>query len=122
MGSLTALLRGPVYVGANILIYTVERVEPYAMMLDPFWQALAARRQRAHERTRHAGDVSRPTARGRRGPGGALSQHPLSLSELAPDTDFAAHPRARCASTRPDPTLKTPDAIHAATALEAGAN
>ena len=39
MGSLTLPEGGLVYLDANSLIYTVERVEPYRSLLDPMWQA-----------------------------------------------------------------------------------
>lgn len=39
MGSLTLPDGGLVYLDANSLIYTVERVEPYRSLLDPMWQA-----------------------------------------------------------------------------------
>lgn len=39
MGSLTLPTDGLVYLDANGLIYSVERVEPYRTMLEPLWQA-----------------------------------------------------------------------------------
>ena len=39
MGSLTLPDGGLVYLDANSLIYTVERVEPYRSLLAPMWQA-----------------------------------------------------------------------------------
>lgn len=39
MGSLTLPTGGLIYLDANALIYSVERVEPYRTLLDPMWQA-----------------------------------------------------------------------------------
>ena len=39
MGSLTLPTGGLVYLDANGLIYSVERVEPYRALLEPLWQA-----------------------------------------------------------------------------------
>lgn len=47
MGSLNALVQSPIYVDANTLIYTVERVSPYFQLLDPLWQTLAIQQARA---------------------------------------------------------------------------
>ena len=38
MGPLTLPLGGLVYLDANGLIYSVERVEPYRTLLEPLWQ------------------------------------------------------------------------------------
>ena len=39
MGSLTLPTGGLVYLDANGVIYSVERVEPYRALLEPLWQA-----------------------------------------------------------------------------------
>ena len=39
MGSLTLPTDGLVYLDANGLIYSVERVEPYRTLLEPLWEA-----------------------------------------------------------------------------------
>ena len=38
MGPLALPLAGLVYIDANCLIYSVERVEPYRTLLEPMWQ------------------------------------------------------------------------------------
>src|SRR4029450_6402766 len=38
MGSLTLPPSGPVYLDANGFIYSVERIEPYRTLLEPMWQ------------------------------------------------------------------------------------
>ena len=42
MGPLTPPASGPIYVETNDFIYTVERVDPYRPVLDPFWQEVRA--------------------------------------------------------------------------------
>jgi len=122
VGRLTSALAGSVYVDANILIYTVERVAPYVQMLDPLWQGLAA--QNAQALTSELAIVE--TLAGPLRTGNAelealfrrvLSRSPnLTLLPITRDTlDHAARLRGA------HPALKTPDATHAATALAAGA-
>ncbi len=38
MGPLTLPTGGSVYVDANVLIYSIERIEPYRALLAPAWQ------------------------------------------------------------------------------------
>lgn len=38
MGTLTLPPTGAIYVDANVVIYGVERIEPYCFMLEPLWQ------------------------------------------------------------------------------------
>ena len=44
MGALTLPTGGSVYVDANVLIYSVERIEPYRALLAPTWQEARAGR------------------------------------------------------------------------------
>ena len=39
MGALSIPTSGRVYVDANAVIYAVERIEPYHALLEPLWQA-----------------------------------------------------------------------------------
>ena len=43
MGPLAPPISGSVYLNVNISIYTVERIDPYRSLLDPFWQVVSAR-------------------------------------------------------------------------------
>ncbi|HEX6292416.1 MAG TPA: PIN domain-containing protein [Herpetosiphonaceae bacterium] len=43
MGALSVPASGRVYVDANIVIYAVERIEPYRTVLEPLWQAAQQR-------------------------------------------------------------------------------
>jgi len=123
VGSLTTLAHGRVYVDANILIYTIERVVPYVHMLDPLWQELASQRAQAITSEivvletlvgpMRTGNTALEALFRRvlfRSPN--LSLIPITMSIL----EHAAHLRAQTQG------LKTPDAIHAAAALEAGVN
>ena len=42
MGSLTLPTGGSVYVDANVIIYSVERIEPYRELLAPMWREARA--------------------------------------------------------------------------------
>ena len=44
MGSLTLPTVGSVYIDANAIIYSVERIEPYRELLAPMWQEARAGR------------------------------------------------------------------------------
>jgi predicted nucleic acid-binding protein len=119
MGSLTLPLSGPVYLDANGFIYSVERIEPYRTLLEPMW--LLAQ-------TGQFGVVSselviletlvKPLREG-----DAILEN-LFRSLLAarevrviPATALLWEQAARLRATT---GLKTPDALHAATALAVG--
>lgn len=38
MGTLSIPTSGRVYVDANAVIYAVEHIEPYCLILEPLWQ------------------------------------------------------------------------------------
>ena len=119
MGPLTLPTHGPVYLDANGFIYSVERVEPYRTLLDPMWQ-----QARAGEFDVASSDIT------------VLETlvKPLreddKVVEMLLRSMFDAHevsliPATRelwedSARIRADTGLKTPDALHAATALSAG--
>lgn len=122
MGSLSYPLSDPVYIDANILIYTVERVQPHVDALRAFWRwanarGLAVLTSELTVLESLVGPLKandqRLTARFRRllFQSANLRLIPVSRTVL----ERAAQLRAQT------PALKTPDAIHAATALEAGA-
>lgn len=123
MGSLSLPSGGLIYIDSNVLIYTVERVAPYVQMLDPFWQGLAARGDVAitSELTiletlvgpMRSGDATLE----------ALFRRILFRSptlRLAPVTTDILEQAARLRADYSG--LKTPDGIHAATALSEGAS
>ncbi len=44
MGALTLPSGGSVYIDANAIIYSIERIEPYRELLAPMWQEARAGR------------------------------------------------------------------------------
>ena len=116
MGPLTLPAHGPVYLDANGFIYSVERIEPYRTLLEPMW-----RQARAGEFDVTTSDVTiletlvKPLREGD------------EVVEMLLRSMFDAHevslvPATRelwedAARIRADTGLKTPDALHAATAL-----
>ena len=120
MGSLNLPVSGQVYVETPTLIYTVERHPVYGPLLDPFWQAASAGQitpissaliitealvmPLRHKDTRLQAAYE-----------AALFEADLELLPLTQDVlREAARLRAGI------PGLRTPDALHAATALIAG--
>ena len=116
MGSLTFRTGDAIFIDANILIYSVERFPAYYAHLSPLWRAVRTRQIAVHAsalmipetlpiplRQRNAIVLTayRRLFRSRR-----LTLHPV--------TDPVLH---RAAELRAAHNLRTPDAIHAATAL-----
>ena len=119
MGSLTLPANGPVYLDANGFIYSVERVEPYRTLLDPMWQQARAGAfgiassdiivlETLVKPLREGDEVVEMLLRS------LFDAHEVSL---IPATRELWEDAARI---RADTGLKTPDALHAATALSAG--
>ena len=116
MGPLILPASGAVYLDANGFIYSVERTEPYRTLLEPMWQQA------------RAGDfdivsseliVSETLVRPLREGNTVVEMFLRSLFNahevnLAPATRELWENAARI---RADTGLKTPDALHAATAL-----
>lgn len=121
MGSLALSLGDRIYIDANILIYTVERVPPYLAVLDDFWRRVSVDGISVvtSELTvmetligpLKSGDTTLETLFRR-----ALFSSPdLKLAPITlPLLERAASIRANL------PSLRTPDAIHLATCLEVG--
>lgn len=120
MGSLTLPAAGAVYVDANVVIYSVEKVEPYYTALQPLWAAAQASSislissellllETLVKPLQQADRVSEAGYRAL-----LLASNELRLMPITmPILDSAARLRATTG-------LRTPDAIHAATALLAG--
>ena len=120
MGSLSLPEAGPVYLDANGFIYSVERLEPYAELLDPLWAA--AREQRFEivcSELVILETLVKPLRQGDEKLCDLLKSLLYDSEEvrLLPTTratwESAADLRARL-------ELETPDAIHAASALTSG--
>ena len=119
MGSLTLPTGGSVYIDANAIIYSVERIEPYRELLAPMWrEARAGRFALASSELVVLETLIKPLREGN----ARLEMLFRSIfaaaeMDLIPATlaiwDDAARIRAATG-------LKTSDALHAATALSAG--
>lgn len=120
MGTLTLPTSGSVYVDANALIYRVENVQPYLAAMQPLWNALDAGTQAVVTSELSLLEVLvKP-----------IQQGNVLLQQLFEGTLYGT-PGLTClpitrqilesaAQLRATAGLKTPDAIHAATALLAG--
>jgi predicted nucleic acid-binding protein len=115
MGTLSLPASGQVYVDANAVIYAIERIEPYRTLLEPLWQAA------------HAGSLAIITSK--------LTwletlTKPLRDQDAQLEGLFRAFLTARETTLLPATLplweqaarlrglgLKTPDALHTATAL-----
>ena len=119
MGSLILPTGGAVYVDANAIIYSVERVEPYRSLLAPMWQeARAGRFTLASSELIVLETLLRPLREGNARLE-TLFRSILGAAEmgLVPATLEIWEDAARI---RAETGLATPDALHAATALSAG--
>lgn len=120
MGALALPTHGIVYIDANSIIYTVEKVEPYRTALVPLWDAIQAR-----VLTASTSDLSLLE----------VLVGPVKKGDIKLEADFRALLKGsrgvrlvpithdvleRAVILRASTNLKTPDAIHAATALIAG--
>jgi len=120
VGSLSLPSSGTVYMDANCIIYSVERIEPYRTLLEPLWLAsgpttfwLASSELTLLEALvgpLKTGDARLETNFR------TILQHSSDV-QLIPITLPILE---RAAQLRAATSLKTPDAIHAATALEHG--
>ena len=121
MGSLSLPDDGSAYLDSNSFIYSVERVEPYCALLDLVWQ-----RARSGEITIVSSDITvletlvKPLRDGDEVVEGLfrslLDSNEVRLISASRELWESA------ARIRAETRLKTPDALHAATALSAGCN
>ena len=120
MGSLNLPASGPVYLDTNSFIYSVERIEPYYSLLSPLWSAASSGQ---FEIVSSELVLLETLVKPFRAQDGLLADLYRNLYRsrevrLIPATallwEQAAELRARIVG------LKTPDALHAATALDCG--
>jgi predicted nucleic acid-binding protein len=118
VGALTLPATGNVYVDANAVIYAVEKIEPFTSLLQPLWLAAqAGRLQIATSELTWLEVLTKPLREGN-ATLESLFRAFLTAREvrLIPATlplwEHAARLRAL--------GLKTPDALHGATALAVG--
>ena len=119
MGPLTLPTAGSVYIDANAIIYSVERVEPYRELLAPVWEeAGAGRFTLASSELVVLETLIKPLREGNARLE-VLFRSILTAAEieLVPATLAIWEDAARI---RASTGLKTSDALHAATALSAG--
>jgi predicted nucleic acid-binding protein len=118
VGALTLPAAGDVYVDANAVIYAVEKIEPYKSLLDPLWLAAqAGRLQIATSELTWLEVLTKPLRDGN-AVLESLFRTFLSAEEvrLIPATLVLWEHAARLRALG----LKTPDALHGATALAVG--
>jgi len=118
VGTLSLPASGSVYVDANAVIYAVEKIEPYSSLLTPLWLAAqAGRLQILTGEITWLETLVKPLREGN-APLEALFRAFLTTREvrLIPATLATWEHAARLRVLG----LKTPDALHAATALESG--
>ncbi len=117
MGTLTLAAHGPLYVDTNLIIYRVEHVQPYLSASMPLWDAL---RDGTHQvitsELSLLETIVKPIQLGN------LTLQHLFERILYNTRGFSCVPVDRqtletAAHLRATAGLKTPDAIHAATAL-----
>lgn len=121
MGSLTLLASGTVYVETPAVIYTIEAHPKYAPLLRPLWQAAQARTvQVVTSELTLLETLVHPLRNGDSALQAAYERLLLSTPEvtLLPVGLDVLREAARLRASIPG--LRTPDALHAATALLAG--
>ena len=110
---------GSVYVDANAIIYSVERVEPYSSLLAPMWEEA-----RAGQFTLASSElVALETLVGPLRDGNARLELLFRSILAAAEVDLIPATLAtweEAARIRAETGLATPDAVHAATALRTG--
>lgn len=120
MGSLTLPAGGRVYVDAQCFVYSVERFPVWAPVLAPLWQAVQAGALRVVTSELTLSEcLVMPY---RRADGQLIADFEDALHDpgvdMLPITRDLLRSAARLRASIPK--LRTPDAIHAATALAAG--
>ena len=118
MGPLILPTGGSVYVDANAIIYSVERVEPYSNLLAPMWEeARAGRFTLASSELVALETLIRPLR-----DGNARLEMIFRSILASAEMDLITATLATwddAARIRAETGLATPDALHAATALQA---
>ncbi len=116
MGRLTWSAGDVIYLDTDVVIYTVERAEPYHTLLQPLWAAAnAGEIQLAGSELLLLETMVLPLRHGN-------LQLQTAFRNLLLNTHFTLVPISRpileqAAGLRASSSIKTPDSIHAATAL-----
>ena len=119
MGSLALPDSGVVYADTQVLIYSIERIAPYFELLLPLWEASEC--GQVVVATSELAVLEVMVAPLRRNDERLIGVY----DELLQGTEIQTIPIAReilreAARLRAETSLRTPDAIHAATALSVG--
>lgn len=122
MGQLTLPPAGVVYVDANAVIYHVEKIEPYFTASAPLWTALDVGQQQVATSALTLLEVLVKPLRN-----GDQALVAVYQDVLLATVGFDSIPIQRAvleqaAALRANHSLKTPDAIHAASALLVGSS
>ncbi|MYD50761.1 MAG: type II toxin-antitoxin system VapC family toxin [Dehalococcoidia bacterium] len=119
MGPLTLPPAGLVYVDANVLIYSVERIEPYRSLLEPMWEQAQGGSLTAVSSAVIAAEVLvKPIREGNSEIEAQYREVFASNAFRLLDASYALFEDA--ARLRAETGLKTPDALHVATAFSVG--
>jgi len=119
VGPLNLPLAGLVYIDASSLIYSVERVEPYRTLLEPMWQeAQDGNLTIVSSPVLVIEALVKPLREGNEEI--EMQYRELFSSNAVRLLDASYQVFEDAARLRASTGLKTPDALHAATALRAG--
>lgn len=117
MGRLKLPFAGPVYLDSNILIHPVERHEPYREVLNPLWLAVEEGTAAAVTSELSLVEIlTKPIRENNSALAGTYRELILNAKGIHP-APVSREVLTKAAEIRAHFGLKTPDAIHAATAL-----
>jgi predicted nucleic acid-binding protein len=119
VGSLAVSPNSTIYLDANALIYSVEKKEPYAALLRPVWQASAQGVVRLVSSELLIVEILTGPLKQQNVPLVQAYEQLFAVGELELK-QVSAPVLRRAAEIRASFGLKTPDAIHAATATLEG--
>ena len=119
MGEVEVLGNGPVYLDASAFIYSVERIEPYRTLLEPVWHRAQAGRFTVVSSELVVSEILVRPLREGNAVAESLFRSLLGSNEVR--LIAATRPLwEQTARLRAETGLKTPDALHAASAMQAG--
>ena len=119
MGEVEVLGNGPVYLDASAFIYSVERINPYRTLLEPMWHRAQSGRFTVVSSELVVSEILvRPLWEVMQSPNRYFV---LLLGSNEVRLIAATRPLwEQTARLRAETGLKTPDALHAASAMQAG--
>ena len=120
MGSLSLPGSGQVYLDANCVIYSVEKIAPYDSLLEPAWQAAELGQIDLVSSELVVLETLVKPLREKDDAMESLYRDLLLKSREVQLFTIGLNILERAARIRAETGIRTPDAIHAATGLEAG--